>query len=154
MPTIHIKLKLGDTEIEIKADGELDKDTLNTIKGLLAPITASISKKPQENNIENTVESPQPSSIHKTSIYSTFKETISSVFKYGQWFTSSDAREAFYDLYGTLLKQSTVSTYLRRMEKEGILLSKRYGKIIKFRLSDELCVASAPIQQKKIIEPF
>lgn len=154
MPTLHIKLKLQDAEIEIKADGNLDKDTLNTLKSILAPLTTSISKKKHDETVSDADGTSSTSGAPKQSIYSVFKEMISSVFKYGQWFTSSDAREAFYDLYGTLLKQSTVSTYLRRMEKEGILVSKRYGKIIKFRLLDELCIASAQPQQRKIIEPF
>ncbi len=153
MPTLHIKVRMGNTEIEIKADGELNKETLMALKNILQPFAGHITT-PQ--NSPSSVGDParqygEPME-DRTSIYTKFKETIMSAFRYGQWFTSIDAREAYYDLHGVLLKSSTTITYLRRMEKEGILISKKQGKMVKFRLAQ--IMEPEPQKQRIVIDPF
>jgi len=147
MPIIQIKLKVGDIELEIKADGELNKEAMATIKYLLSPLASSISERLEKRNIS----APEPANDSSNqSIYVLFKDTVMSVYRYGQWFTSRDALEAYYDIHDVKLKHSTVTTYLRRMEKEGILISKRQGRIIRFRLAPQICEVPR-ISQDRII---
>ena len=151
MPTLHIKLKVGNAEIEIKADGELDKETLATLKSILSPVTSNLSQNMGEVDSEHQDREPETATKRISNIYAKFRELIVSVFRYGQWFTSLDAKEAFFDMYNMTLKSSTVSTYLRRMEKEDILESKKYGRILKFRVR-EAVYALAQVPNKNIEE--
>ena len=153
MPTLHIRIKVGNAEVEIKADGELNRETLAALKSMLQPLTNHIAETQRHSGSTSSNDKiPAEYTSNKASIYTTFKEAITSAFRYGQWFTSIDAREAYYDLYGTLLKSSTTITYLRRMEKEGILVSKKQGKIVKFRLAQ--VAKPEPQKQRIIIDPF
>lgn len=142
MPTLSIKVKLGEAEVEIKADGTLDKETIQAIKNILTPITSrmpSVASTEGGPSVSGTLENQEHAVMKNVNLYSKFKELILDVFKLGQWFTSIDAKEAFHDTYGILLKASTVTTYLRRMEEEGLLLSRRQGRLIQFK------VASTPL---------
>lgn len=125
MPTIHIKVKIGDAEVEIKADGELDKETINAIKGILAPLTGNLVNKKQEE---------RPKSSQNINIYSRFKQFILENFDPNEWFTSIDIKDLFEEHFGIKLKSSTTSTYLRRMENEGLLISRREGRFVYYKL--------------------
>ncbi len=149
MPKLHIRLKVGDIEVDVKAEGDIDGATLDAIKYLIYPIASNIFTRRDHPRIRETSRT-NISTQAKQSIYSSFKETIMSVFRYGQWFTSGDAKEAYQDLNDIELKQSTVITYLRRMEKEGILLSRRQGRNIKFRLAPYLC-ETVQVDQNRIV---
>ncbi|GEM_PF-2994781 len=140
MPTLHIKVKVGDAEIEIKADGTLDKDTANTIKSVLAPLTSKISSAMSKDGASKDGDLGENDNGYTEgmNLYAKFRELIPNVFKYGQWFTSLDAKEAFHDTYGILLKSSTVTTYLRRLEEEGILISRKQGRLLQFRVATPL----------------
>ena len=149
MPTLHIKIKVGDAEIEIKADGTLDKDTVNAIRSVLAPVTSKIAahgkmKFLPDKGGDTIRTEDSPGTLETMNLYAKFKDLIPNVFKYGQWFTSLDAKEAFHDTYGILLKPSTVTTYLRRMEEEGILISRKQGRLLQFRVATPLYAIVKP----------
>ncbi|MCR8433165.1 MAG: hypothetical protein NDP13_00090 [Crenarchaeota archaeon] len=142
MPTLNIKVKVGDTEVEVKADGTLDKETIHAIRSILAPLASRIPSAAAvrdnaslNNNTDDIAVNSQDAFVRNVNLYAKFKELMLNVFKLGQWFTSIDAKEVFHDTYGILLKSSTVTTYLRRMEDEGLLTSKRQGRLLQFRIS-------------------
>ena len=60
------------------------------------------------------------------------------MFKTGEWFTSLDAKDVYEEMYNEEIETSTCSTYLRRMEREGFLESRRSKgrKIIEYRIRD------------------
>ena len=138
MPTLKIKLKVNNAEIEITADGQLDKETLNTLKSLLLPITSALGNNQSFDNqslqTHDIVVHDVEKSASTSSLYSKFKALVISLFKHGEWFTSLDVREAFQDSYGILLKPSTIATYLRRMEAEGLLRSRKRGRMIEYQV--------------------
>ena len=138
MAKFHVRIRAGGIELDVKAEGKIDGEAIELLKQIVQPFASALLR--NNNRTELNRHDVDNFQQHKhSSIYSSFKETVLSVFRYGQWFTSSDAGEAYMDLHDVRLKKPTVITYLRRMEREGILVSKRHGRMIKFRLAPHLC---------------
>ncbi|MCD6491108.1 MAG: hypothetical protein ACP6IQ_00105 [Candidatus Njordarchaeia archaeon] len=135
-PGVKIRVKKGDLELEVTIDKSVSKEQLREIQKLLMPLNLGLGLIPGSPN------KSEKKQQKRRSIYKELKEVISTVFKYGQWFTSLDVIEAYEEVKGKSLRQSTCSTYLRRMEEEGYLESRRSRKLIEYRITEEVLGSS------------
>ncbi len=115
-------------ELEIMVGKEVDERQIKAIQKLLLPFAESITN--DHARRENRKEKREGD----LSMYDKLKNAISVAFRYGQWFTSLDAQEIFEEFYGEQIRLSTCSTYLRRLEDEGFLVSRKIGKLVEYRL--------------------
>ncbi len=134
MPTkstgIKLRLKKGDLELEIEVGSDVSEEQLKLIQKLIAPFATSETNR-------NERKSRKRMNTEETT-YSRLKKAISVMFKTGEWFTSLDAKDVYEEIYNEEIETSTCSTYLRRMEREGFLESRRAKgrKIIEYRIRD------------------
>jgi len=136
---IVIRFEQGDKKLEITIGKEVSPEHLKILQKVLEKLAES-----NENHNDKKGNSRRKSKKGKRdngSMYMRVKTIIFSVFKNGQWFTSIDLREVYEDMFGESLGSTTASTYLRRLESEGILESRKRGKILEYRvleISNEL----------------
>jgi len=128
---IKLKLRKGDMELEIVVGKDVDEKQIKALQKLLQPFAEGLT---QNSFTDNSLSGSRAHS--DISLYSKLKYVISNVFKYGQWFTSIDAKEIFEDSFGAEIKIATVSTYLRRMEEEGYLISRKVGRVVEYKIAD------------------
>ncbi len=129
---IVIKVEQGDKKIEIRIGKDVDPEQLRVIQKVLEKFAESSSSQ--------TSKGKQNNSSHKKGGVSRFfkvKTIIATYFKDGQWFTSIDLRDLYEEIYKEVIPANTASTYLRRLEKMGVLKGRKRGKIIEYVLIDE-----------------
>jgi len=129
---IVIKVEQGDKKIEIRIGKDVDPEQLKVIQKVLEKFAESSSNQTNKNK--------QNDSSNKKGGASRFfkvKTIIATYFKDGQWFTSIDLRELYEEVYKETLPANTASTYLRRLEKIGVLKGRKRGKVIEYVLIDE-----------------
>jgi len=127
---IKLRLRKGDMELEIEMGSDVDEKQIRAIQKILQPFAESIT----QGSIDNTATGHNAKQISDLSIYLKLKNIIVEAFRYGQWFTSLDAKEVFEDAYGVRIKLATCSTYLRRLEEEGFLKARKVGRIVEYRI--------------------
>ena len=132
-------------ELEINVGKGVSEKQLKAIQKLLEPFAEGLIGKGNRNKEVEDKSMDVP-------LYGKLKQIILSVFRYGQWFTSLDAREVFEDFYGVSIKTATCSTYLRRMEEEGFLISRKVGKMVEYRLNENRVQDKANLQGNYIFE--
>lgn len=128
---VTIKLRKGDLELEIVVSKDTDEKQLRAIQKILQPFAIGLMNGNESSKDASSISSSEQS------MYIKLKTAVKSIFRYGQWFTSIDAKEAFEDMYGSRIKLATCSTYLRRMEEEGFLIARKVGKIVEYRIMEE-----------------
>ena len=123
---IIIKLEQGDKKIEIKIGKDVNPEQLKVVQKVLEKLAEPSPR----------VESAKAKKSHSggPTRYFKVKTIISKYFSAGHWFTSIDLRELYEETYGEELGATTASTYLRRLESEGILESRKRGKILEYRV--------------------
>ncbi len=129
---ITLRLRKGDLELEIVVSKDIDEKQIKAIQKLIQPFALGLAASTSSSDAESGASSQEGS------MYLKLKSAIRSVFKYGQWFTSNDAKEAFEDIYGSSIKIATCSTYLRRMEEEGFLVARKIGRIVEYRIAEDV----------------
>lgn len=127
---VTLRFRKGDLELEVIVGKDIDEKQIRAIQKLIQPFALGLSRLTDLSN--NTL----INSSLEGSMYIKLKSAIKSVFKYGQWFTSNEAKEAFEDVYGLNIKLATCSTYLRRMEEEGFLIARKVGRIVEYKLAE------------------
>ncbi len=135
---VTIKLRKGDLELEIVVSRDTDEKQIKAVQKLLEPFAINLANQQKLNKESSTPEYPEKS------MYIKLKSAIKSIFRYGQWFTSIEAKEAFEELYGSKIKLATCSTYLRRMEEEGFLSARKVGRMVEYRViedSEEIAIS-------------
>lgn len=132
---IQIQLKKGKTELKITMGSDVTRSKIKAIKDMLGPFTPT-SNEQNQNEQKKPIRKDKGRKRNETSLFYRLKVLVANVFRYGQIFTSKDVREAFEEIFGEKLNPSTCSTYLRRMERDGLLTSKKGNRIIEYRLTD------------------
>lgn len=132
---IQIHLKKGDTELKITMGSDVSRSKIRAVKDMLGPFTPTSNTQSQDKQ-KNSQRNGEVRRRNKTSLFYRLKVLVANVFRYGQIFTSKDVREAFQEIFGEKLNPSTCSTYLRRMEQDGLLTSKKGNRIIEYRLTN------------------
>ena len=138
---IKLRLRKGDMELEIIVSKNVNEKQIAALQKLLKPFAEGLISQRDMKNV-NSATSNNSSDL---SLYVKLKSAVASAFRYGQWFTSLDAKEAFEDLYGINIKLATCSTYLRRMEEEGFLIARKIGRIVEYRIAEEFPEESSVI---------
>ena len=136
---IVIKVEQGDKKIEIRIGKDVNPEQLKVIQRVLERFAESSSSQ--------TSKSKQNDSSSKKGSVSRFfkvKTVIATYFKDGQWFTSVDLRELYEEVYKESLPANTASTYLRRLEKLGVLKGRKRGKVVEYVLIDESKLDAEP----------
>ena len=144
--SIRIRLQKGQIKVELEIDSNADPDSVNTMVSLilqkLVNESNDIDKKPtgkQDNDRNAQLRGIMPK-------YQRIKQLILSYFP-GTWFTSTDIKDLYESIFKEPIRHSTVTTYLRRMEEEGFLLSRRLGRYIEFKIADSIVpMVSIPSQ--------
>jgi len=129
---VKLRLRKGDLELEVIVSRDVDEKQIKAIQKLIQPFAlglVGLTESTSNNSTNSSIEG---------SMYIRLKSAIKSVFKYGQWFTSNEAKEAFEDMYGLSIKLATCSTYLRRMEEEGFLIARKIGRIVEYKIAEEI----------------
>ena len=129
---VKLRLRKGDLELEVIVSRDVDEKQIKAIQKLIQPFAlglVGLTESTSNNSTNSSIEG---------SMYIKLKSAIKSVFKYGQWFTSNEAKEAFEDMYGLSIKLATCSTYLRRMEEEGFLIARKIGRIVEYKIAEEI----------------
>lgn len=131
---IIIKVEHGDKKIEIKIGKDVNPEQLKVIQKVLEKIAESSDER--NGKVENRKKNSQPSKRYgEPSRFFKVKTIIATFFNTGQWFTSIDLRELYEETYGENLGSTTASTYLRRMETEGLLESRKRSRLVEYRVT-------------------
>ena len=121
---IVIKFQQGNKKLEISIGKDVSPDQLKILQKVLEALAIESASSENKSSEKNRGES----------LYSKVKLVVFSFFKNGQWFSSLDLRELFEETFGESIRSTTASTYLRRLEKEGYLESRKKGKFVEYRL--------------------
>ncbi|MGQ4892685.1 MAG: hypothetical protein ACP6IP_09410 [Candidatus Njordarchaeia archaeon] len=149
---IIIKVEQGDKKIEIKIGKDVNPEQLKVVQKVLEKLAESSqatgNSKTNRSSTRGNSSSGGPTRFFKV------KTIISKYFSKGHWFTSIDLRELYEETYGEALGATTASTYLRRLESEGILESRKRGKILEYRVinQEELEMAHTMVNQGNEIQ--
>lgn len=139
---LRLRLQKGDIRVDLEIDITNDPQRVNAILSQVLQNIMSAMGAQQQRQVE------RESRERALSKYQRLKELILTHLR-GQWFTSSDVKELFEAHYGEEIRSSTVSTYLRRLEAEGLLVSRSVGRIVEYRLADEVALATVPPQRRE-----
>ncbi|MHA1615876.1 MAG: hypothetical protein ACTSX9_00985 [Candidatus Njordarchaeales archaeon] len=140
---LKLKLRKGDLELEVSISSDFGEKQLKILQKFISNIISGA------NTVESSSEKPRART--NISIYERLKQAISTVFRYGQWFNSLEAKEAYEELFGEEIRVSTCSTYLRRLEEDGFLISRKQGRIVEYSLRKPLEVEPV-IDQNRLTE--
>jgi len=124
---IIIKVEQGDRKLEIKIGKDVNPEQLKVIQKVLEKFAESATPKNS-----SSVKQEEVSSRSSPSRFFKVKTIIASYFSNGQWFTSLDLRELYEEFYKESLPPNTASTYLRRLEKQGVLNGRKRGKMVEY----------------------
>jgi len=130
---ITIKVENGDQRIEISIGSDVSPEHLK----ILQKVLQTIAEKTNENKKrkENRKKTKRKNS---DSIFFKVRMLVLERLANGQWFTSLDLRELYEEIYNEPLPANSASTYLRRMESLGMLTSRKYGKLVEYRVVNEV----------------
>jgi len=131
---LKLRLRKGDMELEVSISSDFNEKQLKLLQRFLSSLLSSANEGIKENVVQREREGARSS----TSIYERLRIAISSVFRYGQWFNSLEAKEAYEEMFGEEIRLSTCSTYLRRLEENGFLISRKQGRIVEYSLREPL----------------
>lgn len=131
---LKLRLRKGDMELEVSISSDFNEKQLKLLQRFLSSLLSSANESIKENVVQREREGARSS----TSIYERLRIAISSVFRYGQWFNSLEAKEAYEEMFGEEIRLSTCSTYLRRLEENGFLISRKQGRIVEYSLREPL----------------
>jgi len=131
---LKLRLRKGDMELEVSISSDFNEKQLKLLQRFLSSLLSSANEGIKENVVQREREGTRSS----TSIYERLRIAISSVFRYGQWFNSLEAKEAYEEMFGEEIRLSTCSTYLRRLEENGFLISRKQGRIVEYSLREPL----------------
>jgi len=146
--SIRIRLQKGQIKVELEIDSNADPESVNSMVSLILQKlvdesgnldSKSLSKLEGERNVQLKGIVPK---------YQRIKQLILLHFP-GTWFTSTDIKDLYENIFKEPIRHSTVTTYLRRMEEEGFLLSRKIGRYIEFRIADSIApIVSIPSQSQ------
>ncbi len=130
---ITIRVESGDKKIEISIGSDVSPEHLK----ILQKVLQTIAEKTDENR-KRTRNKKRNSKRESESIFFKVKMLVLERLANNQWFTSLDLRELYEDVYREPLPANAASTYLRRMENLGMLASRKYGKIVEYKVVNEV----------------
>ena len=131
---IVIKVEQGDKKIEIKIGKDVNPEQLKVVQKVL--------EKFAESTVQNSAQAQSKKDNESRSVrngpsrFFKVKTIIATYLSSGQWFTSLDVRELYEEVYKEELPPNTASTYLRRLEKNGVLKGRKKGKIVEYVVVD------------------
>jgi hypothetical protein len=118
---LQIEGKSGKTKI-ITSSGEIAKRIIDTLEAMESGSSSKLLSKPAPISFRKRIITPEIRELSKETL--TIKERLRGFIKYEYprvWFKSLDLKKSFEETFDTEISLSTISEYLARMHREGLL---------------------------------
>ena len=144
MPTRKMRVELSDNDgnrYTVAFEGQMTRDKVLRILDLV-DLLGGIPNENQTQNSSNKTITDTFSRFEK--VYMTIQKNFPII-----WFTSKDAQIIYEQELKEPINLSTVSTYLTRMAKKGLLIRTGVGNSVKYKVTPNSLQAAIKQQKQK-----
>jgi len=144
MPTRKMRVELSDNDgnrYTVAFEGQMTRDKVLRILDLV-DLLGGIPNENQTQNSSNKTIADTFSRFEK--VYMTIQKNFPII-----WFTSKDAQIIYEQELKEPINLSTVSTYLTRMAKKGLLIRTGVGNSVKYKVTPNSLQAAIKQQKQK-----